>query len=108
MPSNWIVTPGRVPSTGHAARARERQATLTKPAGSLGRLEQLAIDLAGLQHNDCPSASRAEIIVFAGALQRDRWWHALESSDSTTPCRRECKLDFVVVEVWFSGLSHCL
>ena len=39
---------------------------MTKPAGSLGRLEQLAVELAGLQATDQPRAGRAPIVVFAG------------------------------------------
>src|SRR5580693_10708608 len=46
--------------------ARVRQGELTKPAGSLGRLETLAIELAGLQHTEKPRADRAPIIIFAG------------------------------------------
>jgi nicotinate-nucleotide--dimethylbenzimidazole phosphoribosyltransferase len=39
---------------------------LTKPAGALGRLETLAIELAGLQHTDQPRAARVPILIFAG------------------------------------------
>jgi nicotinate-nucleotide--dimethylbenzimidazole phosphoribosyltransferase len=46
--------------------ARVRQGELTKPAGSLGRLETLAIELAGLQHTERPRATQAPIIIFAG------------------------------------------
>jgi nicotinate-nucleotide--dimethylbenzimidazole phosphoribosyltransferase len=46
--------------------ALARQAQLTKPAGSLGRLEQLATDLAGLQQTERPRAERVPIIIFAG------------------------------------------
>jgi nicotinate-nucleotide--dimethylbenzimidazole phosphoribosyltransferase len=53
-------------SARHRAAAAERQAQLTKPAGSLGRLEKLAIDLAALQHTDRPRAERAPIVIFAG------------------------------------------
>jgi nicotinate-nucleotide--dimethylbenzimidazole phosphoribosyltransferase len=53
-------------SAHHRAAAAERQAQLTKPAGSLGRLEKLAIDLAALQQTDRPRAERAPIIIFAG------------------------------------------
>ena len=53
-------------SLPHREAARTRQDQLTKPAGALGRLEALAIDLAGLQHTDRPRAARAPIIIFAG------------------------------------------
>jgi len=46
--------------------ARERQALLTKPAGSLGRLEDLAIWLAGWQGRNPPSVDRPYAAVFAG------------------------------------------
>ena len=34
------------------SRAKSRQDTLTKPEGSLGRLEELSIQLAGIQSPD--------------------------------------------------------
>jgi nicotinate-nucleotide--dimethylbenzimidazole phosphoribosyltransferase len=43
-----------------------RQAQLTKPTGALGRLEQLAIELAGLQATEQPRAGQVPIIIFAG------------------------------------------
>lgn len=46
--------------------ARERQGLLTKPAGSLGRLEDLAIWLAGWQGRNPPSVERPYTAVFAG------------------------------------------
>ena len=47
--------------------ARERQAVLTKPAGSLGRLEELSIWLAGVQ-GVCPTRplEQVRVVVFAG------------------------------------------
>jgi nicotinate-nucleotide--dimethylbenzimidazole phosphoribosyltransferase len=50
----------------HREAARARQDQLTKPTGSLGRLESLAIDLAGLQHAERPRAASVPITVFAG------------------------------------------
>jgi nicotinate-nucleotide--dimethylbenzimidazole phosphoribosyltransferase len=46
-------------------RARARNAELTKPAGSLGRLETIAIRLAGMQRRERPSADRVRIVIFA-------------------------------------------
>jgi nicotinate-nucleotide--dimethylbenzimidazole phosphoribosyltransferase len=50
----------------HRDAARARQDQLTKPAGALGRLEALAIELAGLQHTDRPRAGCVPIVIFAG------------------------------------------
>ncbi|MDO5612225.1 MAG: nicotinate-nucleotide--dimethylbenzimidazole phosphoribosyltransferase [Paracoccus sp. (in: a-proteobacteria)] len=49
-----------------AALARARQDSLTKPPGSLGRLEDLAVFMAGWQGRDRPRIDRAQAIVFAG------------------------------------------
>lgn len=48
-----------------AATAESRQGELTKPPGSLGRLEKLAIRLAGMQGVVKPSLQRIHISVFA-------------------------------------------
>lgn len=48
------------------AAARARQAQLTKPAGSLGRLEEIAIFLAGWQGRPIPALDRVRAVVFAG------------------------------------------
>jgi nicotinate-nucleotide--dimethylbenzimidazole phosphoribosyltransferase len=49
-----------------ADAAAVRQQTLTKPQGSLGRLEELAIWLARWQRRDIPRLDRVTIAVFAG------------------------------------------
>ncbi len=46
--------------------ARRRQEQLTKPPGSLGKLEDIAIWLAGWQADGKPSAENMEIAIFAG------------------------------------------
>lgn len=46
--------------------ARARQAQLTKPAGSLGRLEDIAVFMAGWQGAVRPSLERVQAVVFAG------------------------------------------
>lgn len=48
------------------AAARARQAQLTKPAGSLGRLEALAIQMAGISGQEQPSLAYKAIVVMAG------------------------------------------
>lgn len=48
------------------AEARSRQDTLTKPQGSLGRLEELSIQLAGIQGKPVPIIREKAIITMAG------------------------------------------
>ena len=45
--------------------ARARQDMLTKPRGSLGRLEELSIQLAGMRADPFPSVERKAVIVMA-------------------------------------------
>src|SRR5215211_8912449 len=45
--------------------ARARQDRLTKPQGSLGRLEELSIQLAGMKADPSPSMARKAVIVMA-------------------------------------------
>jgi nicotinate-nucleotide--dimethylbenzimidazole phosphoribosyltransferase len=49
-----------------AEAARARQDSLTKPPGSLGRLEELAVFMAGWRGTDRPAIDRAQAVVFAG------------------------------------------
>jgi nicotinate-nucleotide--dimethylbenzimidazole phosphoribosyltransferase len=54
------------PVDEHAmAEARARQARLTKPPGSLGRLEGLSIQVAGIQRRLRPEVARKAIFVMA-------------------------------------------
>lgn len=66
MATSWIEGLCPAPSAAHAEAARLRQASLTKPPGSLGVLEVVAIDLAALQAVDLPRAAHAPILLFAG------------------------------------------
>jgi len=65
LPKSWTQPPPE-PCHSSAERARARQAVLTKPPGSLGRLEQLAITLASVQASDTPAVDNIYISVFAG------------------------------------------
>lgn len=51
---------------GAMAKAQERQDVLTKPQGSLGRLEELSIQLAGIQGKPIPQIRHKAIITMAG------------------------------------------
>jgi nicotinate-nucleotide--dimethylbenzimidazole phosphoribosyltransferase len=57
----------QIPPLDEAAMrsARLRQDTLTKPRGSLGRLEELSIQLAGMTASPFPSVERKAVIVMA-------------------------------------------
>jgi nicotinate-nucleotide--dimethylbenzimidazole phosphoribosyltransferase len=63
---DWVYQQCPAISAAHRDAARARQDQLTKPTGALGRLETLAIEVAGLQHSGRPRADRVPIIVFAG------------------------------------------
>lgn len=50
----------------HLDRARVRMDNLTKPVGSMGRLEQVAVQVAGIQSTDRPSIGKPRLIVCVG------------------------------------------
>lgn len=54
------------PDASSAQAARERQGSLTKPPGSLGRLEELAEFMAAWHGSERPEINRAQALVFAG------------------------------------------
>ena len=62
----WYLEPCAEISAELTEQAQQRQAQLTKPPGSLGQLEQIAIDLASMQAKIKPTVDRVEIAVFAG------------------------------------------
>ena len=51
--------------TVSAQKAAERQNNLTKPAKSLGRLEEISIQLAGMKADPFPKVDRKAVIVMA-------------------------------------------
>ena len=59
---------GQLPRADDAALAgaRARQDSLTKPPGSLGKLEDLAVFMAGWRGTARPVIARAQALVFAG------------------------------------------
>ena len=55
-----------VPNGTFYELALERQSILTKPKGSLGRLEELACFMAMWQETERPKSDKAQVLVFAG------------------------------------------
>jgi nicotinate-nucleotide--dimethylbenzimidazole phosphoribosyltransferase len=66
MNHRWWLDPCKPLDTQALEQATARQQQLTKPAGSLGRLETVAVQLAGLQGLVKPSLDRLWIAIFAG------------------------------------------
>ncbi|NCA68984.1 MAG: nicotinate-nucleotide--dimethylbenzimidazole phosphoribosyltransferase [Sphingobacteriia bacterium] len=62
----WLNEPCLPIDALAADAARRRQDQLTKPHGALGRLEEMAIRLAGLQGTATPSPDPVQILLFAG------------------------------------------
>ena len=60
-----LFSPIAAPDAAFHRRALERQSQLTKPPGSLGMLENLAVRLAGMQGRDAPSLENIHISIFA-------------------------------------------
>jgi len=61
----WVRIPPGTPDIAATSGAAARQAQLTKPPGSLGRLEHEVLRLAGLQGRERPAVDRVQICVFA-------------------------------------------
>ena len=67
-PAAFLAALRALPQADMAARsaAIARQGELTKPPGSLGRLEDIAVFMAGWQGNPLPRLDRGNAVVFAG------------------------------------------
>jgi nicotinate-nucleotide--dimethylbenzimidazole phosphoribosyltransferase len=66
MSNAWWLTPAREVDQACREEALARQQQLTKPSGSLGRLEEAAVHLAGLQGRPQPKVDEVWIAIFAG------------------------------------------
>lgn len=65
MKDNWWDEPIPAPDADMRAAAEARQNELTKPPGSLGRLETIAVRLAALQRTERPTLEALHMTVFA-------------------------------------------
>lgn len=63
---DWINAPLASLHNEVRQQGENRQGQLTKPPGSLGALETMAVRLCGIQGVDKPSVDSAQITVFAG------------------------------------------
>lgn len=64
MTPAWLALPCARPDAVAGNRAAARQAELTKPPGSLGVFETLAVRLAALQRCERPAAEQVQVCVF--------------------------------------------
>jgi nicotinate-nucleotide--dimethylbenzimidazole phosphoribosyltransferase len=84
--------------------ARERINRLTKPLGSLGMLEEIAIQVAGITGNPMPSTQRKAVVVFAADHGVTRQGVSLYPKEVTA----QMVLNFVKGGAAISVLSrHC-
>ncbi|MEO4013135.1 nicotinate-nucleotide--dimethylbenzimidazole phosphoribosyltransferase [Pseudomonas rossensis] len=66
MTQSWWLNPCKPIDVQAVEQAQARQQQLTKPAGSLGRLESVAVQLAGMQGQVKPRLDQLWIAIFAG------------------------------------------
>ncbi|MCD5986966.1 nicotinate-nucleotide--dimethylbenzimidazole phosphoribosyltransferase [Pseudomonas sp. CDFA 553] len=66
MSNSWWLEPAQSINVPVREEALARQQQLTKPTGSLGQLERVAVQLAGLQGRVKPKADAVWIAIFAG------------------------------------------
>lgn len=66
MSDFWWLNPCKPINAQAHEQAAARQQQLTKPAGSLGQLEAVAVQLAGLQGRVKPNVNQLWIAIFAG------------------------------------------
>jgi nicotinate-nucleotide--dimethylbenzimidazole phosphoribosyltransferase len=66
MNFDWINQPLSSLNQSSHTDGLERQGQLTKPPGSLGSLEAMAVRLCAMQGTSTPSVDNAQVVVFAG------------------------------------------
>ncbi len=66
MSADWLNKPARLINNDWYTDAKYKQDHLTKPPGSLGRLEEIAIKISALHGCAKPSLDQVQIVVFAG------------------------------------------
>ncbi|GCE45791.1 nicotinate-nucleotide-dimethylbenzimidazole phosphoribosyltransferase [Thermosporothrix hazakensis] len=102
-------------------QARQRQQQLTKPAGSLGRLEEIAIRIAGMQQTPVPRINHKAVIVMAGdhgvtregvsaypaAVTPQMVLNFLQGGAAINALARQANVQMIIVDVGVAAeLSH--
>ncbi len=62
---DWVFATIPIPQSRFYSKALDRQAQLTKPPGSLGMLEEIAVRMAALQSTETPVVDNVWVSVFA-------------------------------------------
>ena len=62
---DWLTNKIELPDKDYSKKALYRQTQLTKPPGSLGLLEDIAVRMAAMQQTEQPSVNRVWVSVFA-------------------------------------------
>lgn len=65
MNPNWLHKPVSIISNDYVVAARQHQNNLTKPQGSLGVLEDIAVRLSSMYSCARPAIDRVQIVIFA-------------------------------------------
>lgn len=65
MTTDWIHAPVREINPDWLVSARQKQKQLTKPEGSLGRLEDIAVKISALHGCARPGLDKIQIVIFA-------------------------------------------
>ena len=74
------ITP---PDAAAMEEARRRQAQLAKPPGSLGRLEDLSVQLAGITVGACEYDAQSDCFVCPVRAQAQAYVYAVTDEDET-------------------------
>lgn len=97
----WTPPPIDEPCTRSEQDARARQARLTKPPGSLGRLEELAIRLAAIQRRSLPRVEHPRVVLLAAD-------HGITRTHAVSPYPRSVTAQMVANIVGGGAASSCL